>query len=124
MKLTSLQRTRRLETVWDEDEAKFEDVSKCRSEVSRKLMLEFKTGRGLNSLIRVEYGGWFLYAVTSTVRSKNCQVFTLLLNYALLRKEYVGRSGAEFEERLDESATVFKRNMVNRAILAAARRGR
>ncbi|KAE9603066.1 hypothetical protein Lal_00042430 [Lupinus albus] len=155
MKLTSLRRIRRLETVWDEDETNFEDVAKCRSKVARKLMLECETGRDQNSLIRAGYGGWLLYTAASAgdmdfvmellrrdplvvfgegeygvndilyaaARSKNCEVFKVLLNFALSRKDCLGSSGAEFEDKLDESAKVFKRDMVNRAIHAAARGG-
>ncbi|KAG7975342.1 hypothetical protein I3843_06G093300 [Carya illinoinensis] len=61
IKLTSLRRIRRLETVWD-DEAQFEDVAKCRSHVARKLLLDCETKRGHNSLIRAGYGGWLLYS--------------------------------------------------------------
>ena len=64
IKLTSLRRIRRLETVWD-DEAQFDDVAKCRSQVARKLLLECETKRGHNSLIRAGYGGWLLYTAAS-----------------------------------------------------------
>ncbi|KAJ1410602.1 Ankyrin repeat [Sesbania bispinosa] len=141
IKLTSLRRIRRLETVWD-DEAQFEDVAKCRSQVARNLMIECETGTGHNSLIRAGYGGWLLYTAASAgdvdfvqellgrdpflvfgegeygvtdilyaaARSKNSEVFKLLLDSAL------SRSGAELEE-------IFKRDMMNRAIHAAARGG-
>lgn len=66
IKLTSLRRIRRLETVWD-DEAQFDDVAKCRSQVARKLFseCETKTEREKNSLIRSGYGGWLLYTAAS-----------------------------------------------------------
>ncbi|XP_010248877.1 PREDICTED: serine/threonine-protein phosphatase 6 regulatory ankyrin repeat subunit B-like [Nelumbo nucifera] len=64
IKLTSLRRIRRLETVWD-DEAQFKDVAKCRSQVARKLLLECESKRGSNSLIRAGYGGWLLYTAAS-----------------------------------------------------------
>ncbi|OIV89194.1 hypothetical protein TanjilG_25130 [Lupinus angustifolius] len=99
MKLTSLRRIRRLETVWDEDEDKFEDVAKCRSKVARKLMLEPGDVDFVMLLLRRnpllvfgegEYGVTdILYAAA---RSKNCEVFKLLLNSALLRKECLGSS--------------------------------
>ncbi|KAL4331600.1 hypothetical protein AHAS_Ahas13G0516300 [Arachis hypogaea] len=146
IKLTSLRRIRRLEAVWD-DEAKFEDVASCRSKVARNLMLECENGRRehkYNSLIRAGYGGWLLYTAASAgdvefvkellrrdpllvfgegeygvtdilyaaARSKNCVVFRLLLDSAL--------SGSE-EHHGDGG--VFKREMVNRAIHAAARGG-
>ncbi|KAH6797788.1 hypothetical protein C2S52_022342 [Perilla frutescens var. hirtella] len=68
IKLTSLPRIRRLETVWDDDEAKFADVAKCRSQVAHKLLLECEDrskNKGHNSLIRAGYGGWLLYTAAS-----------------------------------------------------------
>lgn len=66
IKLTSLPRIRRLETVWDDD-ATFADVARCRSHVARKLLLgcETKGGGGHNSLIGAGYGGWLLYTAAS-----------------------------------------------------------
>lgn len=66
IKLTSLRRIRRLETVWD-DEAQFEDVAKNRSKVARSLLRECETVRGdnKNSLMRAGYGGWLLYTAAS-----------------------------------------------------------
>lgn len=64
IKLTSLRRIRRLETVWD-DEAQFDDVAKCRSQVAKSLLLECETKSGHNSLIRAGYGGWLLYTAAS-----------------------------------------------------------
>ncbi|KAK7359415.1 hypothetical protein VNO77_01375 [Canavalia gladiata] len=150
IKLTSLRRIRRLETVWD-DESNFEDVAKCRSKVARKLLFECEKGRGYNSLIRAGYGGWLLYTAASAgdvdfvlellgrdpllvfgegeygvtdmlyaaARSNNSEVFKLLLHSALSRKECLEKSEGE----LDEGARVFKRDMMNRAIHAAARGG-
>ncbi|XP_061373018.1 uncharacterized protein LOC133315131 [Gastrolobium bilobum] len=149
IKLTSLCRIRRLETVWD-DETQFEDVAKCRSQVARNLMLECETGKGHNTLIRAGYGGWLLYTAASAgdvdfvqellgrdpflvfgegeygvtdmlyaaARSSNSEVFKLLLHSSLLPRECQS-SG----EELDESSRVFKRDMMNRAIHAAARGG-
>lgn len=154
IKLTSLRRIRRLETVWD-DESKFEDVAKCRAKVARNLMLECETGRRHNSLIRAGYGGWLLYTAASAgdvdfvlellgrdpllvfgegeygvtdmlyaaARGKNCEVFKLLLHSALSRKECLGGCEEELEEKLDEGDRVFKKDVVNRAIHAAARGG-
>ncbi|KAJ1401991.1 Ankyrin repeat [Sesbania bispinosa] len=155
IKLTSLPRIRRLETVWD-DESQFEDVAKCRSKVARNLLLECETGRGgHNSLMSAGYGGWLLYTAASAgdvdfvkellgrnpllvfgegeygvtdmlyaaARSKNSEVFKMLLDSALSRKECLSNIGTELEEKLDEGACVFKRDMVNRAIHAAARGG-
>lgn len=64
IKLTSLRRIRRLETVWD-DEEQYHDVAKCRSQVARKLLLECEIKKGKNSLIGDGYGGWLLYTAAS-----------------------------------------------------------
>ncbi|XP_073040934.1 uncharacterized protein [Primulina eburnea] len=64
MKLTSLRRIRRLETVWD-DEEQYHDVAKCQSQVARKLLLECEIKKGKNSLIGDGYGGWLLYTAAS-----------------------------------------------------------
>lgn len=141
IKLTSLPRIRRLETVWDDD-ANFTDVAKCRSQVARKLLQECETEKlGQNSLVRAGYGGWLLYTAASAgdvafvkelldrepllvfgegeygvtdmlyaaARSKNCDVFKVLFDYAVSPKE--------------EVSPVFRSEMVNRAVHAAARGG-
>lgn len=67
MKLTSLRRIRRLETVWD-DESLFHDVAACRSRVARKLLSacdEGGAGSKTNTLIRSGYGGWLMYTAAS-----------------------------------------------------------
>uniref|UniRef100_A0A7N0TX55 Uncharacterized protein n=1 Tax=Kalanchoe fedtschenkoi TaxID=63787 RepID=A0A7N0TX55_KALFE len=72
IKLTSLRRIRRLETVWD-DEAQFDDVARRRADVALKLFRECAAedaksgagGGGGNSLIRAGYGGWLLYTAAS-----------------------------------------------------------
>ncbi|KAH7857070.1 hypothetical protein Vadar_008748 [Vaccinium darrowii] len=64
IKLTSLRRIRRLETVWD-DESQSNEVAKCRSQVAQKLLIEGETDAGHNSLIRAGYGGWLLYTAAS-----------------------------------------------------------
>uniref|UniRef100_A0A2P2MYP8 Ankyrin repeat-containing protein n=1 Tax=Rhizophora mucronata TaxID=61149 RepID=A0A2P2MYP8_RHIMU len=152
IKLTSLRRIRRLETVWD-DEEQFNDVAKCRALVARKLLLECETKRGHNTLIRAGYGGWLLYTAASAgdvgfvrrllerdpllvfgegeygvtdilyaaARSKNSEVFWLLLNFSISR--YGLSSGGEFEGQLSESQLDFRWDMMNRAIHAAARGG-
>ncbi|KAJ7957607.1 Ankyrin repeat-containing protein [Quillaja saponaria] len=149
IKLTSLRRIRRLETVWD-DEAQFDDVAKCRSQVARKLLLECETEKGYNSLIRAGYGGWLLYTAASAgdidfikelierdpllvfgegeygvtdilyaaARSKNCDVLRLLLDFALSPRNCLNPG-----EELDEGSSLFKWEMMNRAIHAAARGG-
>lgn len=65
IKLTSLRRIRRLETVWD-DEEQFHDVAKYRSQVAKKLLVECQNKKGgKNSLLRAGYGGWLLYTAAS-----------------------------------------------------------
>ncbi|XP_057495769.1 uncharacterized protein LOC130780781 [Actinidia eriantha] len=152
IKLTSLRRIRRLETVWD-DEAQFNDVGKCRSLVAQKLLLECETDSGHNSLIRAGYGGWLLYTAASAgdvgfvrellerdpilvfgegeygvsdilyaaARSKNSEVFRVLLDFAVSRKGFcVG--GGEIERR-KENFSMFRWEMMNRAVHATARGG-
>ncbi|KAI3733389.1 hypothetical protein L6452_12832 [Arctium lappa] len=145
IKLTSLRRIRRLETVWDDDE-QFADVAKNRSKVARKLLLAGEpnngNGHGHNSLIRAGYGGWLLYTAASAgdvgfvkellkrdpllvfgegeygvtdilyaaARSKNCEVFQVLLDFTIWSKG-------------DEIGSVFKWEMMNRAVHGAARGG-
>ncbi|KAI3426771.1 ANK_REP_REGION domain-containing protein [Psidium guajava] len=68
IKLTSLRRIRRLETVWDDDTAgRFDDVARCRAAVARRLLLdcEPRKGKGENSLVRAGYGGWLMYTAAS-----------------------------------------------------------
>lgn len=153
IKLTSLRRIRRLETVWD-DEEQFDDVAKCRSSVARKLLHDCETKKGHNSLIRAGYGGWLLYTAASAgdvrfvkellqrdpllvfgegeygvtdilyaaARSKNSEVFRLLLDNAVAPRCCLS-SGGEFEEKLSDSYSVFKWEMMNRAVHAVARGG-
>ncbi|VFQ90054.1 unnamed protein product [Cuscuta campestris] len=64
IKLTSLRRIRRLETVWD-DEAQFDHVAMCRSQVARKLLAECENQKGKDSLIGGGCGGWLLYTAAS-----------------------------------------------------------
>lgn len=140
IKLTSLRRIRRLETVWD-DEEHFEDVAKCRSQVARSLMLECETRRGTNSLIRAGYGGWLLYTAASAgdvdfVRELLGRNPALVLGegeygvtdilYAAARSnscevfEVVLRSALSPAAQMEE---VYERDMTNRAVHAAARGG-
>lgn len=153
IKLTSLRRIRRLETVWD-DEAQFDDVARCRSQVARKLLLECETKTGHNSLIRAGYGGWLLYTAASAgdvdfikellerdphlvfgegeygvtdvfyaaARSKNSEVFRLLLDLALLPGNSLS-NGGELEEQSVNVSPEFNWEMMNRAVHAAARGG-
>lgn len=153
IKLTSLRRIRRLETVWD-DEAQFDDVAKCRSNVARKLFYECESKKGKNSLIRAGYGGWLMYTAASAghlgfvqellernpllvfgegefgitdilyaaARSKNTEVFRLLFDFAVSPRFMTGKGG-EQEEHIGDIPSVYKREMVNRAVHAAARGG-
>lgn len=150
IKLTSLSRTRRLETVWD-DEQQFDDVAKCRSQVAQKLLHECEK-KGKNSLIRGGYGGWLLYTAASAgdlgfvqkllqrdpllvfgegeygvtdilyaaARSKNSQVFRLLFDFAVSPRFL---AGGELEEHIGDIPPIYKREMMNRAVHAAARGG-
>ena len=138
IKLTSLRRVRRLETVWD-DEEQFHDVARCRSQVAQKLLVEGESKKGKNSLIRSGYGGWFLYTAASAgdlgfvqellerdpllvfgegeygvtdilyaaARSKNCQVFRLVFDFAVSPRFSTGKGG-ELEEQIGEIPSVFK----------------
>ncbi|KAE9587809.1 putative ankyrin repeat-containing domain-containing protein [Lupinus albus] len=169
IKLTSLRRIRRLETVWDDNDdddddvdddddddsrTQFKDVAKCRSHVAKNLMFECENegsggDKNKNSLIRAGYGGWLLYTAASAgdvgfvqellgrypflvfgegeygvtdilyaaARSKNFEVFKLLLDSALSQS-----IGADLENG-DESEGIFKSDVMNRAIHAAARGG-
>ncbi|XP_074309946.1 uncharacterized protein LOC141644343 [Silene latifolia] len=152
IKLTSLRRIRRLETVWEDDlgmgtEAR-NRVARCRAKVARSLLLdcEPKTGNvdQQNSLIRAGYGGWLLYTASSAgdvdfvkdllerdplavfgegeygitdilyaaARSRNSEVFRLLLEYAM----DVNKGSSDADEN-------FVEEMMIRAVHAAARGG-
>ncbi|KAA8548196.1 hypothetical protein F0562_004543 [Nyssa sinensis] len=153
IKLTSLRRIRRLETVWD-DEEQFDDVSKCRSEVARKLLLECESKKGKNSLIQAGYGGWLLYTAASAgdlgfvhqlLERDPLLVFgegefgvTDIL-YAAARSKnsevfklvfdfavsprFLAGNGREFEEHIGDIPSAYKWEMMNRAVHAAARGG-
>lgn len=152
IKLTSLRRIRRLETVWD-DEEQFDDVAKCRCGVARKLLLECETKEGPNSLIRAGYGGWLLYTAASAgdmefvkelLERDPLLVFgegefgvTDIL-YAAARSrssevfrllldsavslKQLGNSGGE-ESSGEDVPSSFKAEMMSRAVHAAARGG-
>ncbi|XP_007031756.2 PREDICTED: ankyrin-1 [Theobroma cacao] len=153
IKLTSLRRIRRLETVWD-DEEQFDDVAKCRSQVARKLFLECGSKKAKNSLIRAGYGGWLIYTAASAgdlgfvqellernpllvfgegeygvtdilyaaARGKNSEVFRLLYDFAVSPR-FLTAKGEGFEERIEEIPSVYKWEITNRAVHAAARGG-
>ncbi|KAG0456563.1 hypothetical protein HPP92_024351 [Vanilla planifolia] len=154
IKLTSLRRIRRLETLWDDD-CQFTEAAKCRSFVARKLLLECET-KNKNSLIRAGYGGWLLYTAATAgdmefinellerdpllvfgegeygvtdilyaaARSKSSQVFKAIFEALTSPKGLVGPVGAH--EGLgsgNDDLSLFKSEMVNRALFAAARGG-
>lgn len=143
IKLTSLPRIRRLETVWDDEAGEPNDVAKCRSNVARKLLHECENGPH-NSLIRAGYGGWLLYTaaaagdlvfVKELLERDNLLVFgegeygITDIFYAAAR----GGSGEVFRLLLDcaaaqrgrreEASPVFRWEIMNRAVHAAARGG-
>ncbi|XVF13955.1 hypothetical protein REPUB_Repub09cG0014500 [Reevesia pubescens] len=153
IKLTSLRRIRRLETVWD-DEEQFDDVAKCRSQVARKLFIECESKKAKNSLIRASYGGWLMYTAASAgdlgfvqellernpllvfgegeygvtdilfaaARGKNSEVFRLLYDFAVSPR-FLTAKGEGFEEHIGDIPSVYKWEITNRAVHAAARGG-
>lgn len=153
IKLTSLRRIRRLETVWD-DESQSNEVAKCRSQVAQKLLIEGETDAGHNSLIRAGYGGWLLYTAASAGDVGFVQellerdpylvfgegeygVTDILYAAARSKNSEVfrvlfdfavskrGLSGGEVEgeESSEEVSDVFRWEMMNRAVHSAARGG-
>ncbi|KAK8949633.1 hypothetical protein KSP39_PZI005346 [Platanthera zijinensis] len=156
IKLTSLRRIRRLETVWDDD-AQFIHAAKCRSIVARNLLNECEAKNDTNSLIRAGYGGWLLYTAASAgdmgfvkdllerdpllvfgegeygvtdilyaaARGKSNEVFRLIFAGAVSPRCLMdGRE--EIEGRWKGGSgdvMVFKWEIVNRAVHAAARGG-
>jgi hypothetical protein len=71
VKLTSLLRIRRLESVWDDD-ARLADAARNRAAVARRLLHDCDPaaggsgGRGPdNRLVRAGYGGWLLYTAAA-----------------------------------------------------------
>ncbi|XP_073007379.1 uncharacterized protein [Typha latifolia] len=154
IKLTSLRRIRRLETVWDDD-ARLVDASKCRAIVARSLLLECESKNGRNTLIRAGYGGWLLYTAAAAgdigfvqglldrdpllvfgegeygvtdilyaaARSKNSDVFRLLLDFAVSPRCSTGGGREEQVAVSGRSVSVFRWEMVNRAVHAASRGG-
>ncbi|MQL78027.1 hypothetical protein Taro_010459 [Colocasia esculenta] len=153
IKLTSLRRIRRIETVWDDD-ARFADAARCRSHVARKLLLDCEAKSGRNTLIRAGYGGWLLYTAASAGDMGFVQELLgrdpLLvfgegeygvtdIFYAAARskdsdvfrlvldhavsRRHSGGIAREVGENSDENFAVLKWEMVNRAVHAAARGG-
>ncbi|KAL8037881.1 hypothetical protein ABFX02_11G066800 [Erythranthe guttata] len=150
IKLTSLPRIRRLETVWDDGDGdgggSFSHVAKCRSHVARRLLQECEVKKsGHNSLIGAGYGGWLLYTAASAgdvafvrellerdpllvfgegeygvtdifyaaARSKDFDVFKVVFDCSVSPKG----------PQLKEVSPVFRSEMTNRAVHAAARGG-
>ncbi|KAL0344096.1 UNVERIFIED_CONTAM: hypothetical protein Sangu_1297000 [Sesamum angustifolium] len=153
IKLTSLRRIRRLETVWD-DEEQFHDVAKCRSEVARKLLSECENKKGKNSLIGGGYGGWLLYTAASAGDLSFVQellerdpllvfgegeygVTDILYAASRSKNSEVFRvvldfaasprfptgGGTGVEETIGEIPSAYKLEIMNRALHAAARGG-
>lgn len=153
IKLTSLRRTRRLETVWD-DEDQFHEVAKNRSKAAQRLFNETDFKRGKSSLIQAGYGGWLLYTAASAgdlsfikevlardsllvfgegeygvtdilyaaAKSKNSEAFKILLDFATSPRFGTSKNG-EYEEHIGEVPSIFKDEMMKRAVFAAARGG-
>ncbi|XP_058093856.1 uncharacterized protein LOC131239933 [Magnolia sinica] len=154
IKLTSLRRIRRLETVWDDD-AQFVDAAMYRSIVARNLLLECETKKERNSLICAGYGGWLLYTAASAgdmvfiqellerepllvfgegeygvtdifyaaARSKNSEVFKLLFDYSVSPRCSLGCGGELVVRSHENVPSIFRWEMMNRAVHAVARGG-
>ncbi|KZV17303.1 inversin-like [Dorcoceras hygrometricum] len=121
IKLTSLRRIRRLETVWD-DEEQFHDVAKWRSEVARKLLSECEIKKGKNSLIGAGYGGWLLYTAASAGDLVFVQELLQRARFWCSERANMAFSSAA-EEQAGEIPTAYKSEIMNRALHAAARGG-
>ncbi|KAG2657574.1 hypothetical protein PVAP13_1KG204400 [Panicum virgatum] len=144
VKLTSLRRIRRLESVWDDD-ARLAGAARNRAAVARHLLLDCDprgAGPG-NRLLRAGYGGWLLY--TAAAAGDAAFVRELLAAQPLLvfgEGEYgvtdilyaAARSGCAEVFRLLLDAVLspascpvvgeeFRGEMMNRAVHAAARGG-
>ncbi|CAA6668104.1 unnamed protein product [Spirodela intermedia] len=138
IKLTSLRRLRRLESLWDDD-PRFSSAAAARSSIAHKLLLDCESPSGGNSLLAAGYGGWLLYTAAAAgdlvfsgelLRRDPFLVFgegeygvTDLL-YAAARS----RSSEVFFLLLDRAAAagrsaVFAAEIAHRAVLAAARGG-
>ena len=152
-KLTSLRRVRRLETVWDDEEqfhdvARYRSqvaqklLVECESKKGKNSLISAGYGgwflytaasAGDMGFVQEllerdpllvfgegEYGVTdILYAAA---RSKNCEVFRLVFDYAVSPRFSSGKGG-ELEEQIGEIPSVFKCEMINRAVHAAARGG-
>ncbi|KAF5757148.1 putative ankyrin repeat-containing domain-containing protein [Helianthus annuus] len=111
IKLTSLRRIRRLETVWD-DEEQFVDVAKNRSKMAKNCFSKANRKMGMRDPLLVFGEGE--YSVTdilyAAARSNNSEVFQVLIDFSLWSK-------------VENVGSVFKLEMMNRAVHAAARGG-
>lgn len=66
IKLTSLRRLRRLETLWEDDDAgQSREIASCRAVVARELLRECESRRRNGPLSRAGYGGWLIYTAAS-----------------------------------------------------------
>ncbi|KAL5991151.1 hypothetical protein ACLOJK_012057 [Asimina triloba] len=151
IKLTSLRRIRRLETVW-EDGTGFVEAAMGRSVVARSLLLECETKEGRNSLISAGYGGWLLYTAASAADMPFIQellerdpllvfgegefgITDILYAAARSKNSEVfrllfdysvspPRCAGELEDQLQENVPqIFRWEITNRAVHAAARGG-
>ncbi|CAO2037947.1 unnamed protein product [Urochloa humidicola] len=143
VKLTSLRRIRRLESVWDDD-ARLAGAAANRAAVARRLLHDCGGGGPGpdNRLLRAGYGGWLLY--TAAAAGDAGFVRELLAAQPLLvfgEGEYgvtdilyaAARSGCAEVFRILLDAVMspascpvgeeFRREMMNRAVHAAARGG-
>uniref|UniRef100_A0ACD5ZGC9 Uncharacterized protein n=1 Tax=Avena sativa TaxID=4498 RepID=A0ACD5ZGC9_AVESA len=160
IKLTSLRRIRRLETLWDDD-ARFVDAPRHRASVARSLLLECecKDGAAENTLLRAGYGGWLLYTAASAgdtgfvrelldrdpllvfgegeygvtdmlyaaARGRDAEVFRTLLDHAMSPRFSTncrdGDGHANGGGGGGGRASLFRLEMMSRAVHAAARGG-
>ncbi|KAK4282277.1 hypothetical protein QN277_013674 [Acacia crassicarpa] len=152
-KLTSLRRIRRLETVWDDEEqfndvAKFRSqvaqklLQECESKKSKKSLIragyggwlmytaasagDFGFVQGLLERNPLLVFGEGEYGITdilyAAARSKNCEVFRLLFDFAVSPRFLTGKDGV-WVEHIGDIPSVYRLEMTNRAVHAAARGG-
>ncbi|KAL4192891.1 hypothetical protein AMTRI_Chr06g174240 [Amborella trichopoda] len=152
IKLTSLRRLRRLETVWDDN---FSSAPLGRCTIAKALLFEFESKHSPNALIRAGYGGWLLYTAASAgdldfakellrreprlvfgegeygitdifyaaSRSKNSEVFRLLLEFAINPRSWGTEDVEEGQGQINGVSPLFRSEIMNRAVHAAARGG-
>uniref|UniRef100_A0A0E0DPD9 Uncharacterized protein n=1 Tax=Oryza meridionalis TaxID=40149 RepID=A0A0E0DPD9_9ORYZ len=162
IKLTSLRRIRRLESVWDDD-MRFADAARNRAAVARRLLHDCEPPRAAaagggsrpNRLIRAGYGGWLLYTAAAAgdaafvrellgrqpllvfgegeygvtdvlyaaARSDSSEVFRVLLSAVLSPPESSAGEEGDGGAAAIAGGFMFRREMMNRAMHAAARGG-